>query len=1092
MASNELLERIRFRGQPLADQRSVVSAGKARFTVLTSRLVRMEWSATGAFDDRATYAFPSRLAPAPEFEVALCGDELTIHTSALSLSHQVGRTFGPGALYATWRCASEAGQSLPSPNGALEPYWQPGPVDAANLRGTRRTLDACEGDASLDEGLLSRSGWALFDDSRSIRFGTDTGWVEPASDSPYLDWYLFGYGHDYKAALAEYTRFGGPIPLIPRYVLGAWWSRYWAYSGRELEALVRAFERRGFPLDVLVIDMDWHLPCAWTGYTWNRSLFPDPHAFLDWVHSKGLRATLNLHPAQGVQPFEEAYPDFARSLGLDPAGKRAIPFRIGDPAFVKSYFELLHHPLEEQGVDFWWVDWQQGEASEMKGLDPLPWLNHLHFSDSRRRGRRPMLYSRWGGLGNHRYPIGFSGDTYVTWHALQFQPYLTATASNVAYGWWSHDIGGHMGGATEPELFARWVQFGALSPVLRLHATKDPRAERRPWAYPPDVCRATRAAFHLRYQLIPYLYTLARIATDTGLSPCRPMYYEHPEQQAAYLARHQYFLGEQLIVAPIVHPACTRTGLAAADVWLPPGTWIDYVTLEAFDGPGWIRIVGGLNRIPLLVGAGGIVPLSGALGPGDASRLKTGTTDALRHDRLILAVFPGPEGAFRLYEDDGLTEAYLDGEYEWTPIESRMASFNTWEVRIGASEGSCPALPRSRSLEVRLRGSRSPEAVLVDGQPHTSWTYSARSLTTTIHISNRDRRAPVNVIAFSSAGMSALGESHNLRLVRADVKCLLGLRRNPRLNRASRAALLEAALRTTCPGQADAIARLGGPLIHVIEHGELEKARVSLGEVIIAAPRLADESYDYAAQLSLLPRSAFPGDAPVDSHRSTDVSGDVVLEAPAAPLHPMRTARWHVNVQVRWRECALETCHSGDVLFPTIYAWQGLYLDGEQSSAGWGELMAQDGSPRPGLGWLDLSQTLDGLVNVYQPHILHLAECFGPADKVSRHRLAYLATTISSPVAQWAILHFRSPGPVDLRLNGHPAAVEPGEYDGTVHPRLRPTRRTEALRLHAGDNHLLVRCEPAQEGGRWLFGASLTSTKGEVLIDLNYRLAEPP
>ena len=181
----------------------------------------------------------------------------------------------------------------------------------------------------------------------------------------------------------------------------------------------------------------------------------------------------------------------------------AIPFRITDKRFVKHYFELLHHPMERDGVDFWWMDWQQGEASEMEGLDPLPWLNHLHFPDSTRRGRRPMLYSRWGGLGNHRYPIGFSGDTYVAWPALQFQPYMTATASNVAYGWWSHDIGGHMGGATEPELYARWVQFGALSPCLRLHATKDPLAERRPWKYPHEVYEAARAAFHLRYQLVP-------------------------------------------------------------------------------------------------------------------------------------------------------------------------------------------------------------------------------------------------------------------------------------------------------------------------------------------------------------------------------------------------------------------------------------------------------------------------------------------------------------------------------------------------------------------------------------------------------------
>ena len=220
-----------------------------------------------------------------------------------------------------------------------------------------------------------------------------------------------------------------------------------------------------------------------------------------------------------------------------------------------------------------------------------------------------MLFSRWGGLGNHRYPIGFSGDTYATWESLQFQPYFTATAANVAYGWWSHDIGGHFG-ATDPELYARWVQFGAVSPCLRLHSTKDPLAERRPWGYPDEVYEAAKAAFQFRYRLFPYLYSAARAAVQQGLSLCTPMYYEFPEAEDAYLARSQYFLGDQMFVAPIVTPRDPQTGLAPVDVWIPDGTWIDYTTLEVYDGPQWVRIYGDLNRIPIFVRAGAILPMA--------------------------------------------------------------------------------------------------------------------------------------------------------------------------------------------------------------------------------------------------------------------------------------------------------------------------------------------------------------------------------------------------------------------------------------------------------------------------------------------------
>ncbi|MBN1937286.1 MAG: alpha-glucosidase, partial [Anaerolineae bacterium] len=594
-----LFERIRFGGDPVANPKNVVALDRARFTLLTPRLVRMEWSETGQFEDHGTYAFPTRRAEAIPFVARKDGTDTLIDTGALRLRYR--QTDGPFSAENLSAAFDLDGQTV---------IWTPGAANPYNLRGTRRTLDGCTGDAALDEGLLSRAGWTLFDDSANVVFDTVDGWVTPRPAHALQDWYLFAYGHDYKGALAEYTRFGGAVPLIPRFVLGGWWSRYWAYSAQDLQDLVGEFEAHDVPLDVLVIDMDWHTPHAWTGYTWNRKLFPDPPGFLRWVHDKGLRATLNLHPAQGIQHFEEVYPQFAEAMGIDPQGSEAIPFRIATKGFVQSYFELIHHAMEDQGVDFWWMDWQQGESSEVKGLDPLTWLNHIHFNDSRRRGRRPMLYSRWGGLGNHRYYIGFSGDTIVGWPALQFQPYMTAAASNVAYGWWSHDIGGHMGGATEPELYARWVQFGALSPCLRLHSTKDPRFERRPWAYPDDVYRAARAAFHLRYQLVPYLYTMARVASETGVSLCRPMYYEHPEVEDAYTARYQYYLGDQAIAAPVIFPADPATGLAASDVWVPAGTWIDYQTKETFSGPRWVRLLGGIDRMPLLVKAGGILPLA--------------------------------------------------------------------------------------------------------------------------------------------------------------------------------------------------------------------------------------------------------------------------------------------------------------------------------------------------------------------------------------------------------------------------------------------------------------------------------------------------
>lgn len=145
--------------------------------------------------------------------------------------------------------------------------------------------------------------------------------------------------------------------------------------------------------------MDWHITKTgntsdgWTGYTWNTELFPDPSAFIKWLHEQGLRTDLNLHPARGIHPHELQYEEMAQWMGIDPASQKAIPFDITDPHFAEGYFDILHHPKEQAGVDFWWMDWQQGQKSRVPGLDPLWWINHLHYFDLGRDGRkRPFVF----------------------------------------------------------------------------------------------------------------------------------------------------------------------------------------------------------------------------------------------------------------------------------------------------------------------------------------------------------------------------------------------------------------------------------------------------------------------------------------------------------------------------------------------------------------------------------------------------------------------------------------------------------------------------------------------------------------------------
>jgi alpha-glucosidase len=765
---------------PVADPRAVVTLGNARFTVLTPELIRMEWAADGKFEDHASLVFLNRRLPVPKFDKTLTksgeNQVLTLKTSALTLTYTptTDARFTPDNL------------SIELTVDGKPVVWHPGLTDPENLQGTTRTLDGARGDKTrepIEQGLVSRSGWALVDDSTrplfdsadfSFKEGEKSPWPwaieRPAGERQ--DWYFLGYGHDYRKALGDYVRVAGRIPLPPRFAFGAWWSRYWDYSDQEIEEVVRGFRENDVPLDVFVIDMGWHIShdelvaagqvdqsgqgIGWTGYTWDKLLFPDPADFLAKLHADGLKTSLNLHPASGIEPWEEHYPEMARAMGIDPATKKYVPFDIADKKFATNYMDLIHHPLEKQGIDFWWLDWQQKPMmTRLPGVSNTWWLNYVHFTDQQREGKRPLLFHRWGGLGNHRYQIGFSGDTISVWDSLAFQPWFTATAANVGYAYWSHDIGGHMPGAVEPELFTRWVQFGAFSPILRTHTTKNPGSERRVWAYPEPYSAILRSAFQLRYALQPYIYTEARRTYDTGVAFFRPLYYDWPEDPGAYDSKSEYLFGDQMIAAPVTAPVDKASGLATEKVWLPKGEWIEWPTGKHLTGPAAVDRSFSIEQTPVYLRAGAIVPMQPPMH-------YTGEKPV---DPLIFNVWPltpGSSSSYSVYEDSGVSVEYQRGVFARTPIKATQTG-DTLRVEIGPVEGGYPGMPKTRGFELRLPADWPPASVLANGKAvqragptgKGGWRFEGNTLTTIIPVAAGGVETKATIEVRRAAGLTA-------------------------------------------------------------------------------------------------------------------------------------------------------------------------------------------------------------------------------------------------------------------------------------------------------------------------------------------------
>ncbi len=756
-----------------------VLCGAARFSALSNGLVRLEWSANHQFEDSPTVTALTRPEAIPFTNIAFTDEgALHLHTELLQIVYRPGNEpFNDANLQINWTCGISSGTWMPSavdtenlggtftsldlihrnfqptgvhPASVSQSYpqtqeWLYTPLKAANksLRAKGETtnfeepplwyLDAFRRDElpepvqqflkqwqHFPPGLLSRSGYSVLNDSSSALI--KDGWLAQRSDPDCQDWYFFAYGLDYTQALSNFVQLCGRIPMLPRWAFGVWFSLYDRMYDADYRQLVERFEELELPLDILVLDVDWHL-AGWCGWDWNQELFPDPKGFLQWGHSIGLHFGANVH-IEGVSPEDNHFQTLCEARGLDPnevkegkvfpiknptadwifhswhsdaqttdTPKKAEPevgwllFNLASQSEADLFMQELHRPREEDGIDFWWID---GFNAQHSGVNSQLWTNHVYFTHlEATSNRRPMILSRTGGIGSHRYPVQFSADTYSHWEVLRFLVDFTTRAGNVGVSYWSHDLGGFLGHVLgvptiDPELFVRWLQFGCFCPIVRLHSD---HGRREPWHYGQWALNSVRKALQLRIQLVPYLYHNSRVAYETGLPLCRPLYLAYPEDEEAYQVPTQFLLGDRLLVAPVVEPGGYRS------VYLPAGGWWERLTGQFYPEQKHLNLYAPLDQVPVFVRAGAIVPLS-------EFSLRIGTAPPTT---LILEVYAGAEGELDFYEDDGESTSYrTDGGSRRLFTQQREG--DSYILSCEPVRGSYQGMPNQRSFRIQWTG----------------------------------------------------------------------------------------------------------------------------------------------------------------------------------------------------------------------------------------------------------------------------------------------------------------------------------------------------------------------------------------------------
>jgi len=546
--------------------------------------------------------------------------------------------------------------------------------------------------------ILNPRGYAILIDNAfkaEFDFSQKDSFTYSAGGGP-LRFYVFAGDSTYEI-LDAYSQLTGRSPIPPRWVTGYMQSRYGYMGEKDFRWLMDNFRSRQLPCDVLIFDLEWYFAGTKTReinmgeLQWSTERFRDPLAFQKEMQERGFKTIVIIQPyfTATSRNFSEVKKFSAQNqrgepyvfFGLWGSIPESLLIDFTNPGAQKWYAQKIYE-LHQTGVDGWWTDLNEPELDRegmvfYGGKDRNAAHNLMALSSHKGiyemyrtqiPDERVFIISRSGFVGDWRYGAGiWSGDVTSRWNHLTRNVQMGISSSLSGYSLWASDVGGFKG-TPSAELYTRWMQFGAFCPIFRAHGA---HSIREPWSFGAQTEKDMRALLNLRYQLSPYLYTLFRETYDAGKPVMRAMFLEFPEDEKTYSLSDQYMYGPSFLVAPVTLP-----GARARSVYLPAGTWTEFWTDKQIQGGRWITASAPLEQIPLFLREGAIVPM--------APKMQyAGEKPA---DPLTLHIYPGSSASsYRLYDDDGSSYKYEQGEFSFLPMEFIPGKESV--LKVGPREG---------------------------------------------------------------------------------------------------------------------------------------------------------------------------------------------------------------------------------------------------------------------------------------------------------------------------------------------------------------------------------------------------------------------
>ena len=664
----------------ISNKDTIIKGKNYRFTVLTDRLIRLEYSPSGTFEDRPTQRVIFRKFPKPNFTCSQSEMLLQIITSYFTLDYVKEKHFDSGKL--------TPGSNLKITLLNSEHIWYYKHPEARNFGTVNYSLDDFKGKLKLSKGLYSTDGFAVVDDSDSLVL-TENGNFIPRENKE-LDIYVFMYRKDLGLCLQDYYNLTGYPEMLPRYAFGNWWYKDEKYSNNDILDIINKFRENNIPLSVFMLGNKWHKE---NDIAFFDDTILDPNTLKNNLNANNTKLALTIRPNESIKENTNTYNTISQQMTINTKDLSLLPL---DNNKLNIYTNYVIRNFLNKGIDAFNLNY-----NNVKDKNTLAILTHYHHATSEMvLNRRGVVLARNHTFAPHRNTILITGKTKVDWNTLSILPEYYSSASNYGLSYVTSPIGGYYGGIENFELYIRYIQLGTFSTILLLASDGGKYYKREPWRWNLSQQEIIKKYLSLKNMLIPYLYTEAYIYHKSGSPIIQPLYYKYPKIYDEPTYRNQYFYGSAMLVCPITKKKNELINRTVQKIFIPEGIWYDFISGKKYIGNKYYDSFYEEEEYPVFCKAGSIIPMS----------LDSTTNNPTN---LEIDIFPGESGEYKMYEDDGISKSFTSGSYCLTEFNFTYAK-DTYNLTIkpGGSQG---LIPEVRTYKIKFRNTNTASITVTDG-----------------------------------------------------------------------------------------------------------------------------------------------------------------------------------------------------------------------------------------------------------------------------------------------------------------------------------------------------------------------------------------